>query len=161
MLYSPVKLIYSMVRIKSLSYFLFLVLLTSCGRFSEITVGEIHGVTIKGFEENSLVVTFYIPIENPTLHRITISDFDTRLFMNSQYVGKISSADVIVLPSRSNMVHEITMHVRLANFLGMAIGIMNLKKGQNVNFRIEGTVSARTVLVKRKIEIDEVRNVTI
>ncbi len=150
-----------MIRLKYFAYFIFIVFLTSCGRFSEITVGEINGVTINGFEDNALLVTLRVPVENPTLHRIIISDFDTRLYMNSQYVGKLTSADVIVLPPKSDMVHNIVLRVRLANFLGTAIGIMNLKKDQNVNFRLEGTVSARTKLIKRKITIDEVRNVTI
>ncbi len=150
-----------MIRLKYFAYFIFIALLTSCGRFSEITVGEINSITINGFEDNALLVTLRVSVENPTFHRITISDFDTRLYMNSQYVGKLTSIDVIVLPPKSDMVHDIVLRVRLANFLGTAIGIMNLKKDQNVNFRLEGTVSARTKLIKRKIAIDEVRNVTI
>lgn len=150
-----------MVRLKFLIYFIFIVFLASCGRFSEITVGEINGITINGFEENSLLVTLRVPVENPTHHKITISDFDTRLYMNSQYVGKLTSADVVVLPPKSDMAHDLVLKVRLANFLGTAIGIMNLKKGQVVNFKLEGTVTARSVLVKRKIPVNEIRNVTI
>lgn len=150
-----------MIRLKYFAYFIFIVFLTSCGRFSEITVGEINGITINGFEENSLLVTLRVPVENPTHHKITISDFDTRLYMNSQYIGKLSSADIVILPPKSNMVHDLVLRIRLANFLGTAISFMNLKKGQVVNFRMEGTVTARTFLVKRNIPIDQVRNVTI
>ena len=150
-----------MIRLKYFSYFLFIVFLTSCGRYSEIVVGEINGVTINGFEENSLVVTLRVPVENPTCHRITISEFDTRLYMNSQYVGKLTSSDVVVLPPKSDMVHDMVLKVRMANFLGTAIGIMSLKKGQVVNFKLEGTVTARSVLIKRKIPVNEVRDVTI
>ena len=150
-----------MVRLKYFTYFIFIFFLTSCGRYSEIVVGEINGVTINGFEENSLLVTLHVPVENPTHHKITVSEFDTRLFMNSQYVGKLTSADVVVLPPKSKMVHDLVLKVRLANFLGTAIGIMSLKKGQVVNFRLEGTVTVRSILVKRKIPINEVRNVTI
>ena len=59
------------------------------------------------------------------------------------------------------LLHDLVLKVRLANFLGTAIGIMSLKKGQVVNFRLEGTVTVRSILVKRKIPINEVRNVTI
>ncbi len=150
-----------MIRLKKYSYFLFFILLISCGKFSEITVGEIHGFTIKGFDDNALVVMFSIPIENPTLHRITITDFDTRVYMNSQYVGKITSSESLLLPAKSAMIHEMEFKIRLANFLGTALGIMNLKKGQKVSFKLEGTVSARTLLIKKKININEIREVTI
>jgi LEA14-like dessication related protein len=150
-----------MFRFKNSVYFILLILLCSCGRFSEITVGEINGLTINGFEENALVMTLSVPIGNPTLHRITITDFDTRLYMNAQYIGKITSVDAIVLTPRSKMQHDLVLHVRMANFIGTAIGIMNLKKGQKVNFRLEGTVMARTRLMKKKIYINEIREVTI
>lgn len=150
-----------MVRINRFSYLILIFLSVSCGRFAEITVGEFNGVTIKGFEENSLLVTLHVPIENPTFHRIVIKDFDTRLFMNTQYVGKISSEDVIVLPARSDQVYEINVRVRVANFIGTAISLMSLKKGQKVNFRLEGTVSARTALIRKTIAINEAREVII
>ena len=150
-----------MFRFNKSVYFLFLLLLSSCGRYNEITVGEIHGITINGFEENALVVTLSVPVGNPTLHRITLTDFDTRLYMNSQYVGKITSVYPIILPPRSEIQHDLVVHVRMANFIGTAIGLMNLKKGQEVNFRLEGTITARTILMKRKIDINEIRDVTI
>jgi len=150
-----------MKRFDNFVFFLFIVIFSSCGRFSEITVGDIHGVTIRGFEENALVVMLSVPVENPTMHRITITDFDTRLYMNSQYVGNITSVDAVILPPKSEMVHDMVLHVRLANFIGTAIGLMNLTKGQKVNFRLEGTVSARTFLARRKIAINEAREVTI
>ena len=141
--------------------FLYLITLTSCGRFSEIIVGDISSVTFNGFEENALVVTLTVPVDNPTTRKITITDFDTKLFMNDQYLGIVTSKEPVIIKPRTNEIHNVTLDVHLANFFGMALNLMNLQKGQKVLFRLEGRVSARSLLMKRKIPINESREVVI
>ena len=143
----------------------FLVLLPfffiSCGDFSNITIGEITGLTIKGFEENAMIVELSVPVNNPTMHKITVSDFDTKVFMSNQYLGKVTSKEPVVLKANSFEVYDLVLEVRLANVFGTALTLMNLKSGQKVLFRLEGTVQSRALLIKRKIDINESREVTI
>jgi LEA14-like dessication related protein len=143
-------------------YYLFALsfILISCGKFSEITVGEINGVTIKGFEENAMIIALSIPVNNPTHHKITLSDFNTKVTMNNQYLGKVNSSDPVILMANSQQVYDLVLEVRLANVFGTALTLMNMKKGQRVLFRIEGSMNARTFLVKKKLEINESREVT-
>jgi LEA14-like dessication related protein len=143
-------------------YFLFLILLLmqSCGKFSAISVGEISEVSVKGFEDNALVVSLSVMIDNPTIHRIVVSDFDTKVFMNEQYIGKIACKDPIVLKARSNEIHRLSMQIRLANIFGTALHLMNMPKGQKVLFRLEGSISGRTAIIKRKVEVNESREIT-
>jgi LEA14-like dessication related protein len=129
--------------------------LCSCGNFSEVIIGEISGVTIKGFEENALIVQLQLPVKNPTLHKITITDLDTKLFMNEQYLGKLNTKDPIVIRSKSSEVKEILLVVRFSNFLGAAINMMNIQKGQKVKFRLEGEIHARSMLISKTIPINE------
>ncbi|RPJ73161.1 MAG: hypothetical protein EHM20_12705 [Alphaproteobacteria bacterium] len=150
-----------MRHLKIYSLFLLLFFSVSCGNYSKITIGQINGVVIKGFEGNALIVSVRVPVDNPTRHKITISDFDTKIFMNNQYLGKMILSDPLVLKAKSDQVYDLLMEIRLANLFGTALNIMNLKSGQIVLFRLEGTVQSRSLLLRRKIEINESREVII
>jgi LEA14-like dessication related protein len=142
-------------------FLLFIVLFTSCGNFSKITVGEIKDFTVNGFEDNALLASVSIPVDNPTHHNITITDIDLKVYMNNQYLGKVNAIEPIVLLSKSNRNYNIDLKVRVANFFGAALTLMNLQNGQIILFRMEGTVSARSMLLKKKFEISEERKVVI
>jgi LEA14-like dessication related protein len=133
----------------------------SCGNFSKITVGNINGIKVKGIEDNALKVEVKIPVENPTMHKITVTEFDSKVFINDKYLGKIIMNDKIVFPSKSDDVYNVDMNVRLANFFGAALTIMNLRSGQRINIRMEGELTARSGLMRRKIPINETREVVI
>jgi LEA14-like dessication related protein len=154
------KLMYSM---KHLNIYLLLIVslvVFSCGRFSDIIVGDVSGVNIKGFEENALVVELNVPIDNPTIHKIRLNKFDAKVYMNNQYLGKANNKFPLVLNSKSSQVYTLVLEIRLANVFGTAMNIMTIRKGQKVKFRIDGSLSARTFLVCKKIEISESREVT-
>lgn len=150
-----------MSRGKILIFLIITLLTVSCSNFSKISVGNIRGLTVKGIEDNALVVTVRIPVENPTMHKITVTDFDSKVFINNQYLGKIMMDDKIIFPSKSNDVYDVDVNIRLANFFGAVLTMMNLRSGQRINIRIEGELTARSALVKRKIPINETREVVI
>ncbi len=140
--------------------FIYTLALVSCGKYAEITIGDISNINIEGFENNALAVSMSIPIDNPTRHKITITGFDTRVFMNDQYLGKITSSDQpVVIKAKSNSIHEVKLNIQLANLFGMAMNLMNLKKGKRVRLRLEGEVTARSMLIKKRIPINESREI--
>jgi LEA14-like dessication related protein len=146
---------------KRIGYLLFLLFLTSCGNFSEVRVGEVKELIVNGFEDNALIMALRVPVENPTRHKITVTGLDLKVFMNDRYVGKVNSTEHLVLPARSNDQYNMELEVRVANFFGTALTLMNLKKGQKINFRIDGVISARSILIKKNIEITEERQIII
>lgn len=146
---------------KKPGYFLIVFLCISCGNFSKIEVGEVKEFTVKGFEDNALAIAITVPIENPTMHKITITDIDFRVYMNNQYLGRVNSVEQIVLPSNSSDKYNIDLKVRVANFFGAALTLMNLKNGHVLNFRLDGTIDARSMLIKKTIEVSEERKVVI
>lgn len=150
-----------MSRGKIIIYLVATMLLSSCGNFSKITIGEIRDITIKGIKDNALVVAVRVPVENPTLYKITLTDFDSKVFINNQYLGKIRMDDRIVFPSKSEAVYDVDLNIRLANLFGAALTVMNLRSGQRIMIRMEGELTARSALVKRKIPVNESREVVI
>ena len=152
---------HSMNRVKILTGFFLLLLLSSCGKYKEIEVGDIQEFSIKGFVDNSLVLAIRVPVYNPSMYKITLMDLDARVYINDEYIGKVNSTEPVVLPRKSNDVHDLVVNVRLANFLGSAMKMMNLRKGSNVKLRLEGTFTAKSLGLKKKVEVDETRDVVI
>ncbi len=136
-------------------------LLTSCGKYNEIEIVRVSDIQIKGFDDNALQVSLKLDIDNPSLHRIKISDMDTRLFLNGGYIGKIATDTPVVLKPRSNESYPIDLRIRLANFIGTAMQLMALKTGQQVQIRLEGTVTAKTWMMKKTIAVNESRQIVI
>jgi LEA14-like dessication related protein len=152
------KLRFSMVKIKlKLFLSLFIFFLLSCGRLSEITVGDVDNIIVKGFEDNSLLISADISVNNPARNKITIIGFDTRVYLNDQFLGKINSVEHIVIHSKSSEKYTILFNVRLSNILGTAFAMMNLKEGNKINVKVEGVITARSLLIKRKINVSESR----
>ena len=142
--------------------FLFVTLcIVSCGIFSKLTVGNINALSVKGIENNALVTSVRIPVENPTMYKITVTEFDSKVFINDQYLGKFIMADKIVFPSKSDDVYNVDFNIRLANLFGAALTMMNLRRGQRITIRLEGELTARSALMRRKIPIHETREVVI
>jgi len=149
---------YSMVNIKLNFLLVFCALLVfSCGKLSEIKVGNVDNIIVNGFEDNSVLISAEISINNPTINKITITGFDTRVYLNDQYLGKINSVEHIVIHSKTSEKYKILFNVRLSNILGTAFAMMNLKEGNKINVRVEGLITARSLLIKRKINVSESR----
>ncbi len=135
--------------------------LISCGKISETEITNINSFKIKGFEGNALAVEADLSIKNPSGHRIHIKDIDAKIYIDKNYLGRINSIDPVSIKPRSSDIYAFVLYIRMANPLGAALTVMNLKQGQRINIKIEGEITARTSLIKRKIDIKEERSVVL
>jgi LEA14-like dessication related protein len=151
-----------MLRARYLPLLLFIgIVINSCGKISQIEVGEINELNIKGFEGNSLVVELKVPVKNPTGHKISIVGINANLSINNNFLGLINSIDPVIIPRKSSSMCDLVIYVRLANPLGAAITVMNLHKGQKINIKLEGDFTAQSGLIKKVIKILEERDVVL
>ncbi len=140
---------------------LLLILVGSCGNFENIEMGKPDEVKVKGFEDKYLLINVRVPVNNPTIHRIKITDMDLKVYLNGNYLGKLVVDEKIVIKGKERKVYQLPVKVRLNNILGATFTIMNLKKGQQVDVRFEGVVTAKSYMIKKKIELDESRKIVI
>jgi LEA14-like dessication related protein len=146
------------MRLKKYLFIFFIVpVFISCGNFENIEIGEPKEFSVKGFEENFLVVDVVLPVNNPTIHTIVIKNIDVRVFLKNKYIGKLVVEDNIRIKPKSNTSYELPVKVRLANLLGAAFIMMNLKKGSESEVRLEGEIQARSLFIKKTIQINENR----
>jgi LEA14-like dessication related protein len=144
-----------------IKYIVLTICFTACTGFSELKIGDVSNVEVKGFEENSFLVTVKLNVDNPTHHKIRVTDINSKVFLNNQYIGKIVSVEQIEIPANSIDDYSIVLRVRLTNILGTAFAMMQLSDGNRVNVRLEGDITVHTMLLKKKIQINESRLVTI
>lgn len=147
------------MKFKTYLYILFIFpVIVSCGNFDDIEIGEPNKVNVVGFEENFLLVDVALPVKNPTIHTIVIQNINVRVFLNDKYIGKLVLDDNIRIKPKSNSVYELPVKVRLANLLGAAFIMMNLKKGSESDIRFEGEIQARSLFFRKTIEVNENRS---
>lgn len=132
-------------------------LFVSCANFENISIGEIQEFKVAGFEENYLKLNVSVQIDNPTIHKINIKEIDVRVFINQQYIGKLLIDQPVLIKPKSSQIYELPVKIRLANILNTAFIMMNLGKGQRVEFGLEGNVIVKSMLITRYIEIKESR----
>jgi LEA14-like dessication related protein len=132
---------------------------SSCRNFEDLKLGDIQEVQVLGFEDNYLKLNVLIPIENPTIHKLSIKNIDGRVFINQQYIGKIVVDENIIIKPVSKKVYTTQVKIRIANIMNMAFIMMNLSKGKLVEFSIEGNIEVKTMLITRNFEINESRSV--
>lgn len=151
-----------MLSIRKIMFLLFTgFVISSCGKISQIEVGDVNDFKIKGFEGNALVVELTVPVKNPSGHKISLISIDARLSINNNFLGLINSIDTVFIPRKSSGIYKLVLSVRLVNPLGAAITIMNLQKGQKIKIKIEGDFTARSGGVRKKIGINEERSLVL
>lgn len=134
-------------------------LISSCGHIEEITIGEIQEARIKGFKDNAVIVDVKIPVENPTIHRIKLVDMDINTYIGNKYIGKLQLDKELIIKGTESAVYDLPVRIRISNILNIAFVMMNMKSGRQVDLHFKGTATAKSLLIKKTVEIDEKRRV--
>ncbi len=150
-----------MKKIRFVVLLLPLLLLTACAELENIEIGDPDQVKIHGFEDNYLKLDVGIPVNNPSFYNIKITDIDMRVYLNGSYIGKLIVDESVVIKRKKEQIYQLPVKIRLANVLGAAFIMMNLKQGQEVQVRFDGTVTGRSMLVKKTFDVDETTKVRI
>jgi LEA14-like dessication related protein len=135
--------------------------ITSCGKISQVKVVNLSSFRIQGFEGNALISEADLLIKNPTGHKIQMNGFDARIFINNNYLGRVSSIDPVFIKPRTDSVYKLVLNIRMANPLGAAMTVMNFKQGQKINIKIDGEMMVKTSFIKRNIPINEEHSVVL
>lgn len=141
--------------------FLFALVFSSCGELENIEFGNPEQVKVQGFEDNNLNVSLKIPVNNPSIYPIKITDIDLRVYLDGKYIGKLIVDENIKINSKSSKLYDLPVKVRLSNILGAAFLMMNLKQGQKVEVKFTGTVTGKSLLIKKTIDVDETTQIVL
>lgn len=143
------------MRLFSFLFFPVLAFLVSCSGFESIEVGEIEDVKLNRFADRSIEFEVMMPIENPSAFRFRIINVDLDVYVNDEYIGKISNVDNVLIPSRSSEIYTFPLKVQLSNILRGALSMFNLFLDRKADIEVKGRISVRSFPVTRRIEVDE------
>ncbi len=143
------------MRLFGFLFFPALVLLISCSGFESIEVGEIEDVKLNRFADRSIEFEVMMPIDNPSAFRFRIIDVDLDVYINDEYLGKISNVDNVLIPSRSSEIYTFPLKVQFSNILRGAVSMFNLFLDRRADIEVKGRISVRSFPVTKRIEVDE------
>jgi LEA14-like dessication related protein len=159
------KLFYFAVIMKILRFPLFFlitiafVISISCSGFENIEVGEIEDVNITRIAGRGIEFEVLMSIDNPSSFRFRITDVDLDVFINKEYIGKISNVDNILVPAGSSELYTFPLKVELSNILKGAISMYNLLMDRQAEVNVAGNISVRSFPITRKIPVAETTHV--
>jgi LEA14-like dessication related protein len=129
--------------------------LASCANLENIEVGEIEDVNFSRFANRTIEFEVIMPIDNPSGFRFRITDVDLDVYINNEYMGKITNVDNILIPSRSSELYTFPLKVEFSNILKGALSMFNLYLDRQAEVEIKGRIGVRSFPVSRRITVDE------
>ena len=136
-------------------YILLLLLLTCCHGFEDVEIGKPEDINITGLKDNVLDLEIKIPVINPGSIGFKIKEADIKTSVNNQYLGRLITDNVIVIPAKSNEIHNLKLKLKIANIIqGVAI-ILEILNHENIKLQVEGYIKLKSLLVNKKIYIKE------
>jgi LEA14-like dessication related protein len=141
--------------IKNSLYIILLLLLSCCADFKDIEVGEPDDITIKGLRDNVLKLEVKIPVTNPSSFSFRIKEINIKTSVNNHYLGRLVSDHIIVIPAKSNEIHNLNLELKIANIIqGISI-MLDILRDNNVTFQVEGYIKFKSLLINKKINIKD------
>ena len=140
---------------KNSLYIILILLLSCCGNYKDIEVGEPDNVRIKGLRDNVLDLEVRIPVTNPSSVSFKIKEINLKTSVNDHYLGRLVSDQVIVIPANSNEIYNFNLKLRIANIIQGISVFLEILKDDNIKFQMEGYIKFKSLLIKKKINIKE------
>lgn len=127
----------------------------SCAGFENIEVGEIEDVNLSRVAGRTIEFEVMMPIENPSGFRFRIADVDLDVYINNEYIGKISNVENVSVPSRSSDLYTFPLRVEFSNILKGAISMYSFFLDREAEIVVQGKLSVRSFPFRRSILVDE------
>jgi LEA14-like dessication related protein len=141
--------------IKKPLYFVLLLLLSCCTNFEDIELGKPEDIRITGLKNNVLELEIKVPVKNPRSIGFKIKEIDIKTSVNNQYLGKLTTDKAIVIPAKSNEIHNFRLKLKIANVIqGIAL-VLEVINHENIKLQMEGYIKFKSLMVGRKINIEE------
>ena len=136
-------------------------ILSSCNSFKSVDIGDVNGVNFKGMVDNKISLELQIPISNPNGFKIKIKSMDLNVTVNGNYIGEMKNANEIVIPSKSEEVHNVVVDIYMKNALAGMATFYRMRKSKSFEMEIDGTIKAKAFLKNKTIKVSEKQTVSI
>jgi LEA14-like dessication related protein len=140
---------------KRAAYIVLLMLLSCCADFKDIEIGNPEGISITGIKGNIVYLEMKVPVSNPRAVGFRIKEIDIKTSVNNNYVGRLSSDGAVVIPPKSNEIHNLKLKLRIANIIQGISLLIEILNNENTELQMEGYIKFKSLMIGRKINIEE------
>jgi LEA14-like dessication related protein len=138
---------------------LIVIVLSSCSIYKPVDIGDVNNVDFKGMADNKVNLNLKVPISNPNGYKIKIKSMDLDLKINGNYIGKMTIADVIVIPRKSEEVQEFPVEIIVRNPLASMAIMYKLRNAKSFEMELNGTIKVKAFLNSKTIKVSEKQRV--
>jgi LEA14-like dessication related protein len=140
---------------KKAVYIVLLILLSCCADFKDIEIGDPEGIRITGMKGNVVDLEMKIPVSNPRAVGFRIKEIDIKTSVNNSYLGRLSSDGTVVIPPKSNEIHNLRLKLRIANIIQGITLLLDIMNNKNIELQMEGYIKFKSLMIGRKINVEE------
>ena len=134
-------------------------ILTGCSIYKTVDIGDVNNVDFKGMVDNKVNLNLKVPISNPNGYKIKIKSMNLDLKINGNYIGKMTIADVIVIPKKSEEVQVFPVEIIVKNPLASMATMYKLRNAKSFEMDINGTIKVKALLNSKIIKVSEKQRV--
>jgi len=137
-------------------------LFSSCSSYKPVEIGDVQGMKIDKISAASFKFKILVPIKNPNPFSIKITHYNLDLQVNDQKLGNVESSVRIVIPAKSDMVHELPAEIAFKGFFSSAtIALIKIFRNKEIVLKAKGNMDIKAMFLKRTIEVDETQTISI
>jgi LEA14-like dessication related protein len=140
---------------KTILYFSFVVVLSSCSGIADVKVGTLKDVAVKGFSGSNIQVSVKVPITNNSNFKVKISETELFLEGDGQNVGSATQVNSISLPAHCDSIYKIYFNIDISKYDGGIMSLVSMVSSGSSDFRLKGKVVAKAFLLRKTIKINE------
>jgi LEA14-like dessication related protein len=139
--------------------FIIPLIIISCSGITEVEITDVKNVEFKGFENNLVNLSLEVVVNNPNSFNIKVNEMNFKIYANNVYLGRIQSNTQTVIKRKTKMSYPMELQLRLANIFTGFSTFLSIKNSGTANVKLEGTVTGRSLLWKKTIDINESRSI--
>lgn len=145
--------------INLISLIIVVFILSGCSIYKSVDIGNVDNVDFKGLVDNKVNLNLKVPISNPNGYKIKIKSMDLDLKINGNYIGKMTIANDIVIPPKSDEVHEFPVIIVVRNPLASMATMYKMRNSKSFDMEMDGDIKVKALIKSKIIKVSEKQRV--
>jgi LEA14-like dessication related protein len=143
----------------AISFVAILTGLSSCESFKPVEVGNPTNFKVHSVETDKITASIFLPIKNPNLLSIKIKEINAIAFINDKKTGKVTNSEVLKIPGNSDKTQQLKFEINFSDIASSGLSVFSILKEGKVDLKLKGTITAKSLFTKRKINFTKERTI--
>lgn len=128
--------------------------------YKDVEIVRLENAFVKKFSSRGIEAEVFLKVKNPNNYDISIVNSDLDIFINEKSVGKAKISEKITFPKKSEKVHRFMIQSDFDKIgSGLLATLASVIMNQSVNLGIKGDITAKAIMISKKVKVDIRENV--